>query len=314
MKHLFAFGLALLLPLTLSALSRIELVQGGSIVARVIDDRADRIVVDLGFGVLSIPRESVVSIMEETGKSVSDADTGLLYRMDESAPTLSVKELSQRVGDAVVTVTTPVGLGSGFIIHPAGYVITNDHVVAGENKIAVTFFEKEDGGEFVRTQFENVRIIASSAEWDIALLKIEDTKGRSFKTVPLGNNTDLRQGQHVFAIGNPLGLERSVSEGLVSIPSRLIDGRLYIQTTAQISPGNSGGPLFNMRGQVVGINNMKVTGFGAEGLGFAIPSSVLREFIDHRDTFAFDPRNPNSGFRYNSPPSLSKAKDNNPNE
>jgi len=314
MKRFFAFVIALLLPLSLTALSRIELAQGGSVVARVIDDRDDRIVVDLGFGILAIPRESVVSVTEELTGAKTVLDNGSLYRTDAAAPTLSVKELAQRVGDAVVTVTTPVGLGSGFIIHPSGYVITNDHVVAGENKIAVTLFEREEGGEFVRTQFENVRIIASSAEWDIALLKIEDVKGRAFKTVPLGNTADLRQGQHVFAIGNPLGLERSVSEGLVSIPSRLIDGRLFIQTTAQISPGNSGGPLFNMRGQVVGINNMKVSGFGAEGLGFAIPSAVLCDFIDHRDTFAFDPRNPNSGFRYNSPPSLSKAKDDKTNE
>ncbi|HNX05840.1 MAG TPA: trypsin-like peptidase domain-containing protein, partial [Opitutales bacterium] len=109
------------------------------------------------------------------------------------------------------------------------------------------------------------------------------------------------------AIGNPLGLERSVSEGIVSIPSRLINGNLLIQTTAQISPGNSGGPLFNMRGEVVGVNNLKVVGFGAEGLAFAVPSETLRDFIEHRDTFAFDPRNPNSGYRYNTPPSVSQA-------
>ena len=314
MKYFLALALALLTPLQLPALSKIELAQGGSIVARVIDDRADRIVVDLGFGILTIPRESVISISElHDNAPVANSDDSL-YRTETNAPILSVRELAQKVGDSVVTVTTPTGLGSGFIIHPSGYIVTNDHVVAGENKIAVTIFEREEGGEFVRTQFENVRIIATSAEWDIALLKIEDTKGRVFKTVPIDISSDLRQGQHVFAIGNPLGLERSVSEGLVSIPSRLIDGRLFIQTTAQISPGNSGGPLFNMRGQVVGISNMKVSGFGAEGLGFAIPSSVLREFIDHRDTFAFDPRNPNSGFRYNSPPSLSKAKDNKTNE
>jgi serine protease Do len=314
MKYFLALALALLTPLQLPALSRIELAQGGSIVARVIDDRADRIVVDLGFGVMTIPRESVISVKEVQGNAPVVNSDDSLYRTETNAPILSVRELAQKVGDSVVTVTTPTGLGSGFIIHSSGYVITNDHVVAGENKIAVTIFEREEGGEFVRTQFENVRIIATSAEWDIALLKIEDTKGRVFKTVPIDISADLRQGQHVFAVGNPLGLERSVSEGLVSIPSRLIDGRLFIQTTAQISPGNSGGPLFNMRGQVVGISNMKVSGFGAEGLGFAIPSSVLCEFIDHRDTFAFDPRNPNSGFRYNSPPSLSKAKDNKTNE
>ena len=309
MKHLLALALALAVPLTASALSRIELTQGGVIEARILDQRDDRIVVDLGYTVLTIPRENVVSVSEVKKDGLPAAEQGSLYNTSGNAPLLSVKELSQTVGDAVVTVSTPVGLGSGFIINAAGYVVTNDHVVAGENKISVTIFEHEKGGEMVKTHYENVRIIASSAEWDLALLKIENTGGRVFKTVALGDNSLLKQGQHVFAIGNPLGLERSVSEGLVSIPIRLIDGRLFIQTTAQISPGNSGGPLFNLRGEVVGVNNMKVTGFGAEGLGFAVPSEILENFINHRETFAFDPRNPNNGYRYNTPPNPSKVKD-----
>ncbi len=275
-----------------------------------LDERADRIVVDLGFTVLTVPRDSIVRVqtLDSEGKVVS-TNSESLYRTDSAAPILSVKELAQRVGDAVVTISTPTGLGSGFFIHPSGYVITNDHVVAGENKISVAVFEREPGGEVVRRNYENVRIIATSAEWDLALLKIEDSEGRTFATVPVGDSGALRQGQRVFAIGNPLGLERSVSEGIVSIHNRLINGRLFIQATAQISPGNSGGPLFNMRGEVVGINNMKVSGFGAEGLGFAIPALTLENFINNRETFAFDPRNPNSGFRYNSPPNLSKVND-----
>jgi serine protease Do len=306
MKKVLALLFAGALPLCASNLSRIELSQGGVIEARVLEMRNDRIVVDLGFSVLTIPTDSVISIKElsESGKLAATQD---FYRTEVSAPLMSVKELAQKVGDAVVTISTPVALGSGFIINPAGYVITNDHVIAGENRISITVFEREDGGELVKTQFENVRIISSSPEMDLALLKIEDTGNRVFKTVPIGDNTQLLQGQHVFAIGNPLGLERSVSEGLVSISNRLIDGRLFIQTTAQISPGNSGGPLFNLRGEVVGVNNMKVSGFGAEGLGFAVPSETLVNFIEHRETFAFDPRNPNNGYRYNTPPSPAKT-------
>ena len=309
MKYSLALFVALAAPLSASALSQIELAQGGMIVAEVIDDRTDRIVADLGFTILSIPRESIVSVAQLDDAGKAPAKTDKLYKFGNNTPILSVKELAQTVGDAVVTVTTPISLGSGFIINSAGYVVTNDHVVAGENKICVTVFEREADGEVVKTQYENVRIIATSAEWDLALLKIEDVGNHTFKSVSLGDSADLKQGQHVFAIGNPLGLERSVSEGLVSIANRLIDGRLFIQTTAQISPGNSGGPLFNMRGEVVGINNMKVSMFGAEGLGFAIQSATLQDFVDHRETFAFDPRNPNNGYRYNSPPTLSKAKD-----
>jgi serine protease Do len=307
MKRLAVLALLFLPTLAEAALSRIELTQGGRIEARIIDERPDRIVADLGFTVLSIPRDAIASITAEDAAAEEVSAGGNLYRPSSNLPLMSVKELAQNVGDAVVTVTTPVGLGSGFIIHPSGYVVTNDHVVAGENKISITVFEREEGGEFVRTQFENVRIIASSPDWDLALLKIEDAGNRVFKTVAVGSDGDLRPGQRVFAIGNPLGLERSVSEGIVSIPSRLIGGHLLIQMTAQISPGNSGGPLFNMRGEVIGVNNLKVVGFGAEGLAFAVPSETLRDFIEHRDTFAFDPRNPNSGYRYNSPPSISSA-------
>ena len=89
---------------------------------------------------------------------------------------------------------------------------------------------------------------------------------------------------------------------IVSSRNRLVDGLLYIQTTTQINPGNSGGPLFNLRGEVVGVNNMKAMAVGVEGLNFAIPATVLKNFLSNRDAFAFDPRSPNAGFRYNPPP------------
>jgi len=300
-KRVLSLAILGAIPLSASNLSRIELSQGGTIEAKVLEKRDDRIVVDLGFSVLTIPTDSVVSIKEIALENKADASP-CFFRTENSAPLMSVKELAEKVGEAVVTVSTPVGLGSGFIINPAGYVITNDHVVAGENKISVTVFERKTGGELVKTQYENIRIVSSSPEMDLALLKIEDVGTHVFTTVPIGDSTKLRQGQHVFAIGNPLGLERSVSEGVVGTANRLIDGRIFIQTTAQISPGNSGGPLFSLRGEVVGVNNMKVSGFGAEGLGFAVPSETLLNFIEHRETFASDPRNPNSGYSYNTSP------------
>ena len=208
------------------------------------------------------------------------------------------------LGEAVALVQTPTGLGSGFVIHENGYVVTNDHVIAGEHRISITIFE--DGvNELSKVTYDQVRIVATSSELDLALLKIETETPTSFVTVPLAAADEgLREGQTVFAIGSPLGLDRTVSEGIISVANRVINGRLYLQTTTQINPGNSGGPLFNLKGEVVGVNNMKIAAVGAEGLGFSISSGILKSFIDNRDAYAFDPRNPNAGFRYMDPPKL----------
>jgi serine protease Do len=136
---------------------------------------------------------------------------------------------------------------------------------------------------------------------DLALLKIEDKDAPKFKYVVLGSADALAVGERVFAIGSPLGLERTVTEGILSTKTRQLGGELYLQTTAQINPGNSGGPLFNMGGEVVGVTNMKIT-FG-EGLGFAIPIGSVKFFLDHRDAFAYSNDNPSNAYRYLEPPS-----------
>ena len=135
-------------------------------------------------------------------------------------------------------------------------------------------------------------------------MKVEDEGAPRFSWVPLGDSDLLAVGERVFAIGSPLGLERTVTEGIVSTKTRQMQGSLYLQTTAQINPGNSGGPLFNMRGEVVGVTNMKIT-FG-EGLGFAIPVEQLRNFLEHRDAWAYDADNPANPYRYLEPPSRLK--------
>jgi serine protease Do len=117
----------------------------------------------------------------------------------------------------------------------------------------------------------------------------------------LGDSDKLSVGDRVFAIGSPLGLERTVTEGILSTKTRELDGELYLQTTAQINPGNSGGPLFNLRGEVVGVTNMKIT--MGEGLGFAIPVESVEHFLSHRDAFAYDNDNPSNPYRYLPPPS-----------
>jgi serine protease Do len=221
---------------------------------------------------------------------------------------LTVQENIDRCAEAVVQVRTPVGLGSGFVIHPDGYVITNQHVVSGEHQITVTLF-KQGESELEHVQYKKVRIVAMSPHADLALLKIEDGEDYRFKTVPFGDSGTLRQGQTVFAVGSPLGLDRSVSEGIISLTNRVLEGKLFVQTTAQVNPGNSGGPLFNLRGEVIGINDLKLVGIGLEGLSFAIPINVLKEFLNNRSAFAFDARNPNAGFRYNDPPTPGSPSD-----
>ena len=113
-------------------------------------------------------------------------------------------------------------------------------------------------------------------------------------------------GERVFAIGSPLGLERTVTEGIVSTKTRPMQGELYLQTTAQINPGNSGGPLFDLRGEVVGVTNMKIT-FG-EGLGLAIPAEAVKYFLQHRDAYAYDNDNPSNPYRYLEPPSRAQKR------
>jgi serine protease Do len=113
-------------------------------------------------------------------------------------------------------------------------------------------------------------------------------------------------GEQVFAIGSPLGLERTVTEGILSTKTRLLGGELYLQTTAQINPGSSGGPLFNMRGEVIGVTNMKIT-FG-EGLGFAIPVEAVKFFLDHREAFAYASDNPSNPYHYLAPPSRTRKR------
>src|SRR5437867_2110260 len=141
---------------------------------------------------------------------------------------------------------------------------------------------------------------------DLALLKIDDKDAPVFSRVMLGDADALAVGERVFAIGSPLGLERTVTEGILSTKTREFQGSLYLQTTAQINPGNSGGPLFNMRGEVIGVTNMKLA-FG-EGLGFAIPVENVKYFLQHRDSFAYDNDNPSNPYRDLAPPGrLSKS-------
>lgn len=288
----------------------VELKNGASLEGELALERSERIYLDLGFELLEVPKSAIAMMRakdEAPGTVAASSPDGRLYEVQSAREDQSIRDWVETLGEAVTLVQTPVGLGSGFMIHSDGYVVTNNHVIAGEHRISVTVF-KQNEGELRRENYDNVRIVANSADLDLALLKIESEPERAFKVVPLAAADDnVREGQTVFAVGSPLGLDRTVSEGIISVANRVIEGRLYLQTTTQINPGNSGGPLFNMKGEVVGVNNMKIAAVGAEGLGFSISSRVLKSFLDNLEAYAFDPRNPNSGFRYLTPPKTNET-------
>ncbi|MDB2506052.1 trypsin-like peptidase domain-containing protein [Opitutales bacterium] len=298
---------ALVVP-SLHAIHSIELNGGSELRGVIVLERPDAYYVDLGFDIISVPKEAVIGLTEvsaEGSEAVVDTPNKMLYRMSEEGGDQPIREWIGRLGEAVALVQTPTGLGSGFVINEDGYIVTNDHVIAGEHRISVTIF-KDGDRELSKVTYDDVRIVATSSELDLALLKVKPTSDDPFHSVALAAaSSGVFEGQTVFAIGSPLGLDRTVSEGIISVANRVISGRLYLQTTTQINPGNSGGPLFNLRGEVVGVNNMKIAAVGAEGLGFSISADVVKSFLDNRDAYAFDPRNPNTGFRYLSPPKLS---------
>lgn len=273
---------------------------GQRIEGGVLKVQKDTLFVDVGVDVVRIPVDQIQErITSEPAKpEAAKSEAGIF--MSGDLPERTVKELVSKFGEGVVLIETPGGLGSGFIINDRGYCVTNYHVVEGQTRVGVTIFHKSDNGDFERRAIRDVKILSLNPYFDLALLEIPAQKDLPFQPVYIADDDTHREGDSVFAIGSPLGLERSVSEGIVSTRNRNMDGIVYIQTTAQINPGNSGGPLFNNRGQVVGVINMKLT-FG-EGLGFAIPIAYLKHFLRNRDAFAFDKTNPNTGYHYLDPP------------
>jgi len=284
----------------------IELKSGNVIKGEVLKERDGMLWVDVGVEVVKVPSQDVRSRIDaaKAGKAVPAVagtvygESGSLYATRDLPPK-SVKELVEEFGEAVVLVKTPTGLGSGFVIDEEGHCITNCHVVEGETRISVDMFLKS-GNSISERNIPNVEIVALSPFFDLALLKIPSQKDFKFQRIYLAAEDDLRQGDLSFAIGNPLGLSRSVTQGIISNKNRNMRGQVFYQTTAQINPGNSGGPLFNVKGQVIGVNSLKIG--GGEGLGFAIPVHYVKDFLRSREAFSYNKDNPNTGYRYFDPP------------
>ena len=307
----FAFSAAAILCLTqIARADTIQLKDKASVVGKVLSEKRDQVAIDIGYTVLVIPRNQILKISradvpEPAPTPVAPAEApveprrGFYSAPNAPLPSRTVRDLVNQLGEAVVQVRTPGGLGSGFIINEDGFLMTNFHVIEGETQISVEVYLQKNG-ELDRKTYKQVRIVAINKFEDLALLKIEERDAPKFKYTVMGRADAMAVGERVFAIGSPLGLERTVTEGILSTKTRQLGGELYLQTTAQINPGNSGGPLFNMGGEVVGITNMKIT-FG-EGLGFAIPVEAVKFFLDHRDAYTYANDNPSNPYRYLQPP------------
>jgi serine protease Do len=316
-KHVFLLAL-LMSGLALAQAETLQLKEKAAIVGTILSEKHDQVVIDIGYTVLAVPRSQIVKILKSDllpvsakagtlkivaaveAKPAPETKGGFYSSFGKPGTVRGVRDLVNLIGEAVVQVKTPSGLGSGFVINEDGFLLTNFHVIENETEITVEVYHQK-GGELTRKSYKQVRIIAINKYADLALLHIEEKDAPKFKSVTLGSSEPLSVGDGLFAIGSPMGFERTVTEGILSTKTRPMGGELYLQTTAQINPGNSGGPLFNLSGEVIGVTNMKIM-FG-EGLGFAIPIEAVKFFLDHRDAYAYSNDNPSTAYHYLQPPS-----------
>jgi len=247
--------------LTPSLADTIVLKNGNHLTGDILAEKEKKLVLDIGIDILSIPKNEILKY-EYTLKTATqtaeanqpDVDTpawqteaphannptNQLYRTANLQKT-TIENCVERFSEAVVKVSSPTGTGSGFFINEQGFLITNYHVIEKETKIEVTAFKKAKDG-FEKKKFKKVKIVAINPFIDLALLKLEDPGNEKVKFAYLGDIRDIQIGQKTFAIGNPLGLERTVTNGVISTTNRAFKGLVYVQTNADINPGNSGGP------------------------------------------------------------------------
>mgnify|MGYP001599049880 CR=1 FL=1 len=229
----------------------------------------------------------ILDLRTETQKNINDLSSSLLETKEDLSSINSDlgdinKEFSQLKASAgedfsgviedsvksVVTIRTDVSQGTGFIITSDGYAVTNAHVLSGGSIVKAINYKQET---------LDADFIGYDADLDIALLKLPG----SYSELKLGNSNDVQVGEKVIAIGNPLGLQFSVSQGIISAVHRRGPSgtAAYLQTDAALNPGNSGGPLINTDGEVIGINNFKAG--NSESLGFALESNFIKTAVNN---------------------------------
>ncbi len=221
-----------------------------------------------------VPEEPEMPPLRTEGLGPDEINTVHLYR-ERSRAVVSVTSLrvfTTRFGGAF----PDGGAGSGFIIDGRGIVVTNHHVVEGAQRLVVTLF---DGSHYPAT------LVGTDPEMDVAVLRF-DPQGRQLHRIPRAESGTLQVGQKAVALGNPFGLEGSLTTGVVSAlnrPVQMPSGflmRNLIQTDAAINPGNSGGPLLNSRGELIGMNTLMVSPSpGSVGIGMAVPSDVVARIV-----------------------------------
>ena len=228
---------------------------------------------------LDSPQQEIITTNEENIETVKDLP-------GKNLADISLVDLFEKSDDGVVKVSvrrsielpTSRSLGSGFVYDVSGHIVTNNHVVEESEKTTVTFL---DGTSY------NAKVIGTDPYTDLAVLEVEADPSL-LHPLPLGDSSTLRVGDQVAAIGNPFGLSGSMTSGIVSQLGRLLStpGTAsfsipgVIQTDAAVNPGNSGGPLLNMRGQVIGINTAIQSETGEfAGIGFAVPSNTVSKVV-----------------------------------
>ncbi|WP_308780186.1 trypsin-like peptidase domain-containing protein [uncultured Clostridium sp.] len=197
---------------------------------------------------------------------------------EKVAPAVAIVSVSGVIDYSGIIPKETSGIGSGFIINEEGYILTNYHVIKGAKEVVVTLSDGRD---------VNAKVVNYDENQDVAMLKISDDNIKVPAVVELGNSDALKPGEQVIAIGSPLSKEfgQTVTAGIVSATNRTVKTSSgvelnLIQTDTAINPGNSGGPLVNTKGEVVGINNMKLASDTIEGIGFSIPINSIKDRID----------------------------------
>lgn len=197
---------------------------------------------------------------------------------DKVAPAVVIVSVSGVIDYSGIIPKETEGIGSGFIINEEGYILTNYHVIEGAKEVVVTLSDGRD---------VKAKVINYDQNQDIAMLKISDDSVEVPAVVELGDSDALKPGEQVIAIGSPLSKEfgQTVTAGIVSATNRTVETSSgvqlnLIQTDAAINPGNSGGPLVNTKGEVIGINNMKIASDEVEGIGFSIPINSIKDRIE----------------------------------
>ena len=223
-----------------------------------------------------------VEVARQAAASLSDTTEAFRYVAQSLGPsvvhidTVQLVPRGNRTSDwGMLPPQQLSGTGSGVIVDPAGYVLTNYHVVAGASSDGLRVRLSDD------RVISGVTVVGSDEATDLAVLKID---AENLITAPWGDSDALKVGDWVLAVGNPFGLDRTVTAGIVSAKGRrgIVDGSLFqdfLQTDAAVNPGNSGGPLANLKGEIIGINTA-IVGQSFQGISFAIPSQMAREVYD----------------------------------